>query len=127
MIIIGLTMVDVSKNTSLARMMRSITIMGRKEGDAVDFAKLIYPPMQVADIFAQGINMPHAGIDQRKAQVIARDVALKLKENALFDKQGKKIKPVAVHHHLLLGLGKPPIWPVPKEQMQELLICFKDE
>ncbi len=43
------TMVDVSKNTSLARMMRSITIMGRKEGESVDFAKLIYPPMQVAN------------------------------------------------------------------------------
>lgn len=119
------TMVDVSKNTSLSRMMRSITIMGRKEGDSVDFAKLIYPPMQVADIFAQGINMPHAGLDQRKAQVIARDVALKLKENALLDKNGKKMKPVAVHHHLLLGLGKPPIWPVPKDQMQELLSTLK--
>ncbi|HQJ57155.1 MAG TPA: tyrosine--tRNA ligase [Caldisericia bacterium] len=120
-----ITVVEVSKNTSLSRMMRSITIMGRKEGEAVDFAKLIYPPMQVADIFAQGVNMPHAGLDQRKAQVIARDVALKLKENALLDKQGKKIKPVAVHHHLLLGLGKPPIWPVSKDQMKEVLSALK--
>ncbi len=119
------TMVDVSKNTSLSRMMRSITILGRKEGDSVDFAKLIYPSMQVADIFAQGINLPHAGLDQRKAQVIARDVALKIKENALLDKQGKKIKPVAVHHHLLLGLGKPPVWPVPKEELQELWSTLK--
>jgi tyrosyl-tRNA synthetase len=119
------TMVDVSKNTSLARMMRSITILGRKEGEGVDFAKLIYPSMQVADIFAQGINLPHAGLDQRKAQVIAREVALKIKENALLDKQGKKIKPVAVHHHLLLGLGKPPVWPVPKEELQELWSTLK--
>ena len=36
-----ITVVEVSKNTSLSRMMRSITIMGRKEGEAVDFAKLI--------------------------------------------------------------------------------------
>lgn len=114
------TMIEVSKNITLARMMRSITIMGRKEGEAVDFAKLIYPPMQVADIFAQGINLPHAGLDQRKAQVIAREVGLKIKTNALLDKGGKKMKPVAVHHHLLLGLGKPPVWPVPKEQLQDL-------
>jgi tyrosyl-tRNA synthetase len=119
------TMVDISKNISLARMMRSITILGRKEGESVDFAKLIYPSMQVADIFAQGINLPHAGLDQRKAQVIAREVALKLKENALLDKQGNKMKPVAVHHHLLLGLGKPPVWPVPKEELQELWSTLK--
>jgi tyrosyl-tRNA synthetase len=119
------TMVDVSKNITLARMMRSITIMGRKEGEAVDFAKLIYPPMQVADIFAQGINLAHAGLDQRKAHVIAREVGLKLKENALLDKDGKKMKPVAVHNHLILGLGKPPVWPVPKEELQELWSSLK--
>ena len=119
------TMVDVSKNTSLARMQRSITIMGRKEGGSVDFAKLIYPPMQVADIFIQGINLPHAGIDQRKAQVIARDVALKIKTKPLLDKKGNQMKPVAVHHHLILGLGKPPVWPVPKEQLQELWSALK--
>jgi tyrosyl-tRNA synthetase len=119
------TMVDVSKNTSLSRMQRSITIMGRKEGGSVDFAKLIYPPMQVADIFIQGINLPHAGIDQRKAQVIARDVALKIKTKPLLNKDGKQIKPVAVHHHLILGLGKPPVWPVPKEQLQELWSALK--
>ncbi len=119
------TMVDVSKNTSLSRMQRSITIMGRKEGGSVDFAKLIYPPMQIADIFIQGINLPHAGIDQRKAQVIARDVALKIKTKPLLNKDRKKIKPVAVHHHLILGLGKPPVWPVPKDQLQELWSALK--
>jgi tyrosyl-tRNA synthetase len=119
------TMVDISKNITLARMMRSITIMGRKEGESVDFAKLIYPPMQVADIFAQGINLAHAGLDQRKAHVIAREVGLKIKENALLDKEGKKMKPVAVHNHLILGLGKPPVWPVPKEELQELWSTLK--
>jgi tyrosyl-tRNA synthetase len=99
--------------------------MGRKEGGAVDFAKLIYPPMQVADIFIQGINLPHAGLDQRKAQAIARDVALKLKKNPLKGKNGEVIKPVAVHHHLILGLGKPPVWPVPKENLQELWSSLK--
>ncbi len=119
------TLIDVSKNTSLGRMSRSITIMGRKEGESVDFAKLIYPPMQVADIFIQGVNLPHAGLDQRKAHVIARDVALKLKVKPLLDNKGNKVKPVAVHHHLLLGLGKPPVWPVPKDNLQEVWSSFK--
>jgi len=114
------TMIDVSKNTSLGRIQRSTTIMGRKEGESLDFAKLIYPPMQVADIFCQDIHIAHAGLDQRKAQVISRDVALKLKNNFLKDKAGNKIKPIAVHGHLILGLQKPPVWPVPKNRMQEL-------
>ena len=114
------TVIDVSKNTTLGRMQRSITIMGRKEGEQVDFAKMLYPPMQVADIFIQGINLPHAGLDQRKAQVIAREVALKLKVKPLLDSAKKKIKPVAVHHHLILGLGKPPSWPIDKSNLQEL-------
>ena len=113
------TVIDVSKNTTLGRIERSTTIMGRKEGEAIDFAKLLYPPMQVADIFVQGINIAHAGNDQRKAQVIARDVALKLK-NPLKNKKGEAIKPIALHGHLILGLQKPLVWPVPKENMQEL-------
>ncbi len=114
------TVIDVSKNTTLSRIRRSITIMGRKMGEAVDFAKLIYPPMQVADIFIQGVNIAHAGMDQRKAHVVAREVALSLRYKYLEDANGNRIKPVAVHNHLLLGLQKPPVWPVPKERMQEL-------
>jgi tyrosyl-tRNA synthetase len=120
-----LTMIDVSKNTSLSRIERSITIMGRKEGGKIDFAKLIYPPMQVADIFVQGINMPQAGLDQRKAQVIGRDVAEKLSFKPLKDISGNVIKPSAIHHHLILGLGQPPEWPLPKERMQELWSILK--
>jgi tyrosyl-tRNA synthetase len=119
------TVIDISKHTSLSRMLRSITIMGRKEGENVDFAKLIYPPMQVADIFIQRVNMPHAGLDQRKAQVIARDVAMNLSFSPLLDSKGKQIKPCVVHHHLILGLGKPPVWPVPKDQLQELWASLK--
>lgn len=112
------TMIDISKNTTLGRIERSITIMGRKEGESVDFAKLIYPPMQVADIFSQGINITHAGNDQRKAQVIARDVALKIK-NPLKNKKGEHIKPIAIHGHLILGLQKPSVWPIPSENLQD--------
>ncbi|HEY8838686.1 MAG TPA: hypothetical protein VIO16_13640, partial [Dehalococcoidia bacterium] len=66
------TVIDVSKNTSLARMQRSITILGRKEGDAVDFAKLIYPAMQVADIFTMQVNLAQGGDGSAKG---ARDRA----------------------------------------------------
>lgn len=119
------TVIDVSKNTTLARMMRSITIAGRQEGESVDFAKLIYPPMQVADIFIQDLNLVHSGLDQRKAQVIARDVAMHLEFKPLKNKKGEKIKPCAVHGHLILGLQKPVVWPVPKENLQEFRAQMK--
>jgi tyrosyl-tRNA synthetase len=110
------TVIDVSKNTTLARMQRSITILGRKEGESVDFAKLLYPAMQVADIFYQGVNLAHAGMDQRKAHVIARDVASKMRVSPLRDGEGVLMKPVCVHHPLLLGLKKPAMWPPPQDR-----------
>jgi tyrosyl-tRNA synthetase len=119
------TLIDVSKNTSLARIQRSITIMGRKEGESVDFAKLVYPPMQVADIFFQQVHIAHAGLDQRKAHVVAREVAPNLKISTLQNKANEKIKPIAIHHHLILGLTKPSVWPIPKEQMQSLWSTLK--
>ncbi len=113
------TVIEVSKNITLSRTMRSITVMGRKEGEAIDFAKLIYPPMQAADVFMLGANLPHAGLDQRSAHVIAREVAEKLKVKP-FTYSNKKYKPVAIHHHLLLGLQKPPVWPLTKEHAREI-------
>jgi tyrosyl-tRNA synthetase len=107
------TLLEVSKNTSLSRMQRSISILGRRERGEVDFAKLLYPAMQVADIFSGGFHFSHAGMDQRKANVIARDVAKQLKFSPI--KIGDKIvKPVAVHTHLILGLNKPSVWPIPE-------------
>ena len=117
--------IDVSKNTSLARMQRSITILGRQEGEGVDFAKLIYPAMQAADIFAQGVHIAHAGMDQRKAHVIARDVALQLRVAPLCGPDGDAIKPIALHHPLLLGLRRPPVWPVPESSSREVFAAMK--
>ncbi len=116
------TVIEVSKNISIARIMRSITILGRQEKDLTSFAQLFYPPMQVADIFIQGINIAHAGMDQRKAHVVAREVASKLKIKPL---KGNK-KPIALHHHLWLGLQKPEVWPIPKDvNRQDLLATMK--
>jgi len=89
--------IRVAKATTLSRMIRSTTIMGRKESEISDSAMLIYPAMQAADIFALGVNIAHAGTDQRNVHVVAREAAASL------DKQ----KPVAIHHHLLQGLLQP--------------------
>ncbi len=119
------TVIGVSKHTTLARMQRSITILGRGEGDNVDFAKLIYPAMQAADIFAQGVHLAHAGMDQRKAHVIARDVATQMPLNQIKDGAGNVVKPMAVHHPLILGLSKPPVWPIPEDKRRDVLSAMK--
>ncbi len=119
------TVVEVSQNTSLNRMLRSISIAGRQEGENVDFAILLYPAMQAADIFALQVNLVHAGMEQRKAHVIAQDTALKIETNPLLNKEGRKIKPVALHNHILLGLAKPPVWPIPEENLRDIKISMK--
>lgn len=107
--------IRVSKATTLARMLRSTTIMGRKESEISDSAMLIYPAMQSADIFTMGINITHSGTDQRNVHVVARDAAKELNQ----------IKPVAIHHHLLQGLLKPPVWPIPEENRDEMVEAIK--
>jgi len=85
----------VAKNTSLARIKRSLTIMGRRAEEAeLDFSKLIYPAMQVTDIFYLDVDIALGGMDQRKAHMLARDVAEKLKMK----------KPIAIHTPLLTAL-----------------------
>ncbi len=86
------TMIRVSLKLNLARAKSSITIMGRKEGESVNFGQLLYAPMQVADIYSLGVNLAHGGMPQRKAHVIALEVS-----NAF------KYKPLAVHHYILMG------------------------
>jgi len=83
----------VASMMSLNRAKRSITILGRKEGEDVSLSQLIYVPMQVADIYSMDINIAHAGKDQRKAHVVAIESA-----------PAFSYKPVALHHHLLMGM-----------------------
>jgi tyrosyl-tRNA synthetase len=101
------TFMEVGQHVTLSRNMRSISIMGKQLGQDVDMATLFYPPLQIADIFTMQINLAHAGIDQRKAHVVARDIAKKLTINPLKDKNGGSISPVAIHHNLIAGLGGP--------------------
>jgi tyrosyl-tRNA synthetase len=91
-------LVQIAKHMSLARTMRTLTIMGRSENDEkIDLAKLIYPAMQAADIHSLDLDIVHAGMDQRKIHMLVKDVFPKMKWKV----------PVAVHHKLLPGLTKP--------------------
>lgn len=85
------------KHMSLARTMRTLTIMGRSESEKLDLAKLLYPPMQAVDMHSLEVDIAHAGMDQRKIHMLARET---------FPKLGWKV-PVSVHQSLLPGLGGP--------------------
>jgi len=91
-------LVKFTKHMSIARTMRTLTIMGRSEDDKkIDVAKLLYPAMQAVDIHSLDVDIAHAGMDQRKIHMLVREV---------FPKMGWKV-PVSVHHKLLPGLSKP--------------------
>jgi tyrosyl-tRNA synthetase len=98
---------DVCKNLTLSRILKSISVTGKTEGQEVDFGVLRYPAMQVADPYFMNIHIVHAGMDQRKCHVLMREVAYKLNPNHQLKIGTKSIKPIAIHHALLLGLAKP--------------------
>ena len=88
----------VSKASSLKRMRRALSIMGRDEKDGdKDMSKFFYPAMQATDIYALNVDLALGGMDQRHAHMLARDAADKL----------KLPKPVALHTPLLGSLSGP--------------------
>ncbi len=109
------SVLEISKSTTLARMLRCTTIMGRKEGDTTDSASVLYPAMQVADIFKLDVSLAHSGMDQRKVHVLAREVAEKLKRK----------KPVALHVKLLMGLQGPKRMGMDSDEKTDLAISSK--
>ncbi len=68
--------------------------MGRREGELQEVAQYFYPMMQTADIFYLEADICQLGLDQRRANMLARDIAEKMKWR----------KPVVVSHHMLMGL-----------------------
>jgi tyrosyl-tRNA synthetase len=86
-----------SKHMTLSRTLRCLTIMGRNENEKLDLSQYFYPPMQATDVHEIGADIPHGGVDQRKAHILAREI---------FPRMGWK-KPVAVHHHILMGIAEP--------------------
>ncbi len=105
----------VAKSLTIARTTRTLEIAGRKEGEAHYVSDFLYTPMQVADIFHLNVKICQLGMDQRKANVVAREIGEKL----------GYWKPVCVHHHLLQGLEKPKVWPIPEGQEKETVASAK--
>lgn len=88
----------VAIHNTVKRIIRTSQIMGRSESDALSAAQILYPCMQAADIFYLGVDVAQLGMDQRKVNVLAREI-------------GEKIgyyKPIVVSHHMLQGLQEPP-------------------
>jgi len=91
------TTVKIARASSVKRITRCSQIMGRKSGEGLSAAQIFYPCMQAADIFRLGCEITQLGMDQRKVNMLAREI-------------GPKIgywKPVVVSHHMVLGLSKP--------------------
>ncbi len=84
----------IAKNHTEARTLKALQIAGRKENEVRQVAQLFYPSMQAADIFQLDVDFTQLGLDQRKANMLARDVAEKLHWK----------KPAVVSHRMLLGL-----------------------
>ncbi|PIN70308.1 tyrosine--tRNA ligase [Candidatus Woesearchaeota archaeon CG11_big_fil_rev_8_21_14_0_20_43_8] len=90
--------IQIARNNTVKRITRCAQIMGRNETESLSAAQIFYPCMQCADIFHLKADIAQLGMDQRKVNMLAREIgpALKFK------------KPVAVHHHMLMGLTQPP-------------------
>lgn len=89
---------QVARHSTLKRVVRCSQIMGRSEDEALQASQILYPCMQAADIFHLKADICQLGMDQRKVNMLAREI-------------GKKLgywEPVSVHHHMLMGLGQPP-------------------
>ena len=107
--------VMIAKNLTIARTRRTLEIAGRNETEAHYVSDFLYTPMQVADIFHLEVKICQLGMDQRKGNVVAREL-------------GERLgfwKPVCVHHHLLQGLDKPALWPIPEGKEKEAVASAK--
>ncbi len=93
-----LRVLKIGRLNTVTRITRCAQIMGRSDKEKLTAAQIFYPCMQCSDIFQLKADIAQLGMDQRKVNVLAREVAPKL---------GYK-KPIAVHHHMLMGLTQPP-------------------
>ncbi|MBI2541545.1 tyrosine--tRNA ligase [Candidatus Woesearchaeota archaeon] len=89
---------QVARNSTVNRIIRTGQIMGRKESEVQHASQILYPCMQCADIFQLKADICQLGMDQRKVNVLAREIGPSL----------GFWKPIVVSHHMLMGLGEPP-------------------
>ena len=90
------TVLKLSTKSTVSRVLKCGQIMGREDNTSNPSSQILYPLMQAADIIHLGADIAQLGLDQRKVNMLARD---------MFPKIGKR-KPVCIHHHMLLGLQK---------------------
>lgn len=90
---------QIARNSTLKRILRCSQIMGRTENEALQASQILYPCMQAADIFYLKADICQLGMDQRKVNMLAREIGPKL----------GYWKPASVSHHMLMGLEKPPL------------------
>ena len=88
------TVLKLSTKSTISRVLKCGQIMGRVDNTSNPSSQILYPIMQAADIIHLEANIAQLGLDQRKVNMLARDI---------FPKIGKR-KPVCVHHHMLIGL-----------------------
>jgi len=91
------TVMQIARSSTLNRILRTTQIMGRSENETLQASQILYPCMQAADIFHLKADICQLGMDQRKVNVLAREI-------------GEKIgyyKPIIVSHHMLMGLQQP--------------------
>ncbi len=98
--------IQIGRSNSVQRIIRTSQIMGRSESESLSAAQIFYPCMQCADIFHLKADIAQLGMDQRKVNVLAREVGPKL----------GFWKPVVVSHHMLMGLRQPPSESDPQER-----------
>ncbi len=89
---------NIARNNTVSRIIRCSQIMGRGENESLQASQIFYPCMQCADIFHLKVDIAQLGLDQRKVNMLAREVGPKL----------GFWKPVIVSSHMLMGLGMPP-------------------
>eukprot|EP01065_Artemidia_motanka_P044812 TRINITY_DN643_c0_g2_i2.p1 TRINITY_DN643_c0_g2~~TRINITY_DN643_c0_g2_i2.p1 ORF type:complete len:951 (+),score=406.87 TRINITY_DN643_c0_g2_i2:39-2891(+) len=90
-------MLDVARHFTLARIIKCGQIMGRGEdAGLLTAAQILYPLMQCTDIFFLRADICQLGLDQRKVNMLAREYCDK--------KQGGRVKPVVLSHHMMAGL-----------------------
>lgn len=88
---------EVASLNSVLRIKRCGPIMGRKEGDDLSAAQIMYPCMQCADIFFLKADICQLGLDQKKVNMLAREYCDQAKPKI-------KNKPIILSHHMLAGL-----------------------
>ena len=91
------TVLKLSGHATVDRVLRCGQIMGRDDKTSNLSSQILYPLMQAADIHHLDADIAQLGIDQRKVNMLARDI---------FPKLGFK-PPIAIHHHMLMSLSEP--------------------